>query len=245
MEHAFKHEQLPSGKVIIRHFGEDGSLVEETHCFGALDVAIKYDFRAGVKVDETYFAKGRLVGRRTYEKTRTTYTDMPAADGTVEDSGAELLRALAKERRQRSAEAKQHRPNPDEARKNDAFCSMVMDKGRREDAVQWIQMKSHTLGERNWSSSKRLVDRLTTLRCVHIYACEIDVYEDCFENTGHLVVDLPTEAAARSKILKMIGRLAAETGYSGPLMTVSDTHMSNWTRPGPNKALNRMTTSAV
>ena len=182
-----------------------------------MDIAIKYDFRAGAKVDETYFTKRRMVSRRTYEKARATYTDMPVADGTLQDGGAELLRAVAKERRHRSLEAKQHRPDRDEARKLEGFCSMLMEKGRRENAVTWIQTKNHTLGERNSSGSRRLVERLSALGCVQIYACEIDVYEDGVENTGHLVVELPAETAARGQILKAIDRLASETGYSGPL----------------------------
>ena len=217
MEHVFQHEQLPSGKVIIRHFGDDGSLVFEQHSYGMLDIGIKYDYIAGVKTGETYFYKRRLVSRRTYEKGRSDYEDMPAADSTLEDWGASLLQAVGRERRQRTAQAKQHNPDPDVALKNDAFCSGVMDKGKREDAVQWIQTRSHTLGERNWSGSKRLVDRLSALGCVHIYACEIDVYGNSEENTGHLVVELPTIVSARSKILMMIDRLAEESGYSGDL----------------------------
>src|SRR5262245_38676137 len=141
MKHTFKHEQLPSGKVIMRQFDGEGILVEETHAYGTLDVAIKYDFRAGAKVDETYFAKGRMVSRRTYEKARAAYPDMPAADSTMQDGGAELLRAVAKERKERSAAAKHHRPDPAEAAKLDAFCTMLIQKGKREDAVVWVQTK--------------------------------------------------------------------------------------------------------
>ncbi len=215
MEHVYDREELPSGKLIMRHFGEDGSLVEETHSYGTLDIGIKYEFEAGVKVYETYFAKRRMVSRRSYEKARTAYADMPTADATLEDIGAQMLHAAAKERRQHRLEVKQHAPDPDEARRLDAFCSMIMDKGKTEDAVQWIQTKTHTLGERDWRGSKRLVDRLSALGCANVYACEVDVYEADAENTGHLVVELPAEAAKRSKILKTIDRLASECGYSG------------------------------
>jgi len=216
MEHVFKHEQLPSGKTIIRHFGDDGSLVEETHGHGVLDIAIKYDFRSGVKNSESYFFRSRLVSRRTYERARGKYKDMPAADGAIEDWGATLLRGIAREARQRSAEEKQHRPDSNQAREMDAFCSSLMNEGRTENAVEWIKKKTHTLGERDWSGSKRLVARLLGVGCVHIYACKIDVYEPSDENTGHLVVKLPKTGAARSRILKMIDRLAREVGYSGP-----------------------------
>ena len=152
MEKLFKHEQLPSGKIIIRQFADDGSVIVETHRYGALEIAIKYDFREGVKIDETYFSKRRIVGRRTYEKARAAYADMPVAEDALRDYGAELLRALARERRQRNIEAKKRQPDPDEARKLDEFCSALMEKGRSEDAVRWVQTRKHTLGERNWSA---------------------------------------------------------------------------------------------
>ena len=215
MERVYKQEKLPSGKMIRRTFEEDGSLIEESHGYGLLDIGIKYEFEAGVKVRETYFAKRRIVSRRTYEKARVAYADMPAADGTLEDWGADLLKAVAKERRRRRMEAERHTPDPGEARRQDDFCSAIMGEGKREDAVQWIQTRSHTLGERNWSSSKRLVTRLAKLGCVNVYACQIDVYEEG-ENTGHLVVELPGDTLARSKILNAIDRLASETGYGGP-----------------------------
>ncbi len=215
MEHSYKREQLPSGKIIMRHFDGDGAILEETHAHGPLAVAIKYNFNSGKKVDETYIVKSRMVGRRSYEKARAAYPDMPAADCTIQDLGAEMLRAIAKERREMRAAAKCHLPDAAEAAKLDAFCTMMMDRGKRDNASIWIQSKGHTLGERSWSSSKRLVDRLTALGCLSIYACEIIVYEDGLENTGHLVIELPEHADVRNKILKAVARLASDVGCSG------------------------------
>ena len=216
MERVYKNEEiLPSGKTILQTFGEAGSLIQELHVYGALDIGIKYEFEAGRKVTETYYSKRRMVSRRTYEKARTAYADMPAPDSALEDWGADLLKAAAKERRQMRIEARQHVPDPDEAQRQDRFCSEIMGKGKREDAVQWVKSRTHTLGERDWSGSKRLIARLAALGCINIYACQIDVYEEG-ENTGHIVVELPAETAAQSKILKALNRLASETGYSGP-----------------------------
>jgi len=105
MEHRFDHEQLPSGKLIVRHFGEDGSLADEQHTYGVLDIGIRLDFDAGVKVDETYFSKRRLVSRRAYEKARLAYPDMPLADNTIKDSGSLLLRGARKQQRLKKVEA--------------------------------------------------------------------------------------------------------------------------------------------
>jgi hypothetical protein len=124
--------------------------------------------------------------------------------------------AVAKESREHNLESKRHQPNRDEARDSDNFCEERLQEGKTEDAVKWIKTKGHTLGERDWSGSKRLVERLSLAGCIKIWACEIDTYEDGPENTGHLVVKLPKAKAARAKVLKMIDRLARETGYSGP-----------------------------
>jgi hypothetical protein len=35
------------------------------------------------------------------------------------------------------------------------------------------------------------------------------------ENTGHLVVELPTDPSARARILDTIDRIASKTGYRG------------------------------
>lgn len=105
MEDRFDHEQLPSGKLILRHFGVDGSLIDEQHTYGVLDIGIKFDFEAGVKVAETYFSKRRLISRRTYEKLRISYPDMPSADNAAEDFGSLLLQGARKEQRQNQAEA--------------------------------------------------------------------------------------------------------------------------------------------
>lgn len=108
MEHVFKSQQLPSGKVITRHFGEDGSLLDEQHVYGTLDIGIAYEFRGGIKVGETYFSKRRLVSRRSYEKARAVFPDMPPADNSIEDWGGSLVGEVRKQQRQNKAEADRH-----------------------------------------------------------------------------------------------------------------------------------------
>jgi hypothetical protein len=115
MEHEFKRDQLPSGKLIVRNF-RDGSLVEEHHSYGVLEIGIKYDFEAGEKAAESYFVKRRTVSRRTYVKARLAYPDMPPADSSVEDFGASLLRGARKQQRQYKAEAEKRLADSAESR---------------------------------------------------------------------------------------------------------------------------------
>jgi hypothetical protein len=90
-----------------------------------------------------------------------------------------------------------------------------MAEGKCADAVTWIRSKKHTLGEMTWAASRRAVEKLVELGAVVVHACEIDSYEDQMENTGHLVVDLPTTSRARAALLKEIDRLARQQGFEG------------------------------
>ena len=93
-ELATKTEQLATGKTIARRFSRSGSVIEEQHLYGDLDIGIKYFYKAGLKTDEMYFSKGQLVSRRVYEKARADYEDMPPADHKSEDWGGQLLKVV-------------------------------------------------------------------------------------------------------------------------------------------------------
>jgi ankyrin repeat protein len=70
------------------------------------------EYLAGKKVGETYFVKKRMVARTRYEKVRPAYPDMPEADASLEDSGAELAKLAGREKRQRAAANTRRRENP-------------------------------------------------------------------------------------------------------------------------------------
>jgi hypothetical protein len=109
-------ERLPSGKIVRRDFGEDGTLTRESHSYGILDILIGYSFSNGVKTDETYMFKRRLVSRRSYEKARTAYADMPPADNATEDFSGALLRDVRREQRRNKAEAERRLAESAESR---------------------------------------------------------------------------------------------------------------------------------
>jgi len=117
MENQFRsYEKLPSGKSITRTPDKDGLLGTETHGYGLLEIAIKYEFDKGVKIDEVYFAKKRMVSRRSYEKARINYPDMPPADAAVADLGSALLREIRAQQRQKRAEREQRLAESEESR---------------------------------------------------------------------------------------------------------------------------------
>jgi hypothetical protein len=212
-----EHEELPTGKTVLRTFDEDGHLVKEMHFYGGLDVAISIEFIAGVKAGETYLVKQRLVSRKRYEKVRVDFPDMPAPDAALEDVGGELLKAAQAERRQRTKAAKAHVADPTVAAQIDSFCKSMMEDGAHADAVEWIASPQHTLGEFTHGKSRKIVEKLLKVGAERVYACQIEPVEEEEENTGHLVVELPTGADERKAILREVDRLASEQGLHGDM----------------------------
>lgn len=105
------HEELPSGKTIMRRFDEDGRVASESHTYGMLDIGITMEFNAGAKTGEMYFVNKKLVSRKRYEKARGEYADMPPPDAQLEDFGGELLKGVRAERQQRARAANEHVPD--------------------------------------------------------------------------------------------------------------------------------------
>lgn len=213
-----KERTLPSGKRITQHFS-GGDLVVETQFHGRADIGIKFEFTDGKKIRESYFYNEKLVSRSRYNSVRLKFPDMPAPDSGLPDWGGKFLRIRAQRRRDESrAENRARKSRVSDAQVFDSFCRRVMKRGRKADAVEWIRERCHTLGERKWLASKRLVDRLLSAGCVRVWACQIDEYhhKNMHENTGHLVMELPRRSAARKRILQLVHRLARETGYGGP-----------------------------
>ena len=112
-----RFEKLASGKTILREFASDGSLVREMHSYGRrLDVAIDIQFEQGKKVEERYFSKGRMVSRRTYEKVRLSFPDMPSADFDLDDVSGALVTEVRRDGRRRKAEAERRLERSAESR---------------------------------------------------------------------------------------------------------------------------------
>lgn len=211
------HRPFPHkhGKRVDLHFGADGQLRRETHLHGMIDISIERTFEDGVKKHETYVVKRRLVSRATYEKARLRYPDMPAADPALPDSARALLRRARRERQHGGAIEQSREKNAVGAAKIDGFCVEMMERGRRANALQWVEACDHTLGEMNHRDSRDLVQRLSQLGCRDIVVCQIDSNGGVGENSSHLVVELPSDVALRTPLFKLLARLASDVGYSG------------------------------
>jgi hypothetical protein len=77
---------------------------------------------------------------------------------------------------------------------------------------EWIRKENHTLGELGHDESVVLADAVYKAGAAHVYAVEIDEYEQG-SNTGKLVVELPSNPADRKRVLGWAGKIAREQGF--------------------------------
>ena len=208
-------ETLTTGKNIHREFDRHNHLKRESHFYGSLDIAVNSDFSNGTKTGERYFVKRKLASRRSYERARLKYKDMPMADASFKDFGAHLLSLLAAERKAATAARKSHIPNRENAEKINKFCRQLIANGLHADAPIWIKNPKHTLGEMDHKASNKLVQKLTRAGASRIFVCEIANYGEEGQNSGHLVVELSKTRTLRPKLLEYIARLAQEEGFDG------------------------------
>lgn len=189
-----KVTKLPSGKLIFQTFDyQTNELSCETHVYPAPQgnaIGIRITFANGVKVSEMYFGN-TVKSRQDYEEQRHSYPDMPPADPSAKDDNVDEAEKVERKKQQLVAAAT--RLGDRQTRKG--WCSCDPYHGERTPReCDWVGFSRQSIRSERW-----------TRRPVAAYR----------ENTGHLVVELPTQPAVRSKLLKEIDRLARKGGYRG------------------------------
>ena len=212
-----EHEELPTGKKIIRQLDEEGQLRTESHIYGLLDIGMTRAYEHGSVAMETYFLKKRMVSRKRYEKAIEDFPDMPAPNVDLEDFGGELLKDVRKERRQKAKDAENHSPDPEIAKQIDEFCRSMLESGITEDAILWVKSPGNALGEYSNRESNKLVTKLLKVGAKTIFACEIELCDGDEGTSGQLVIELPTAVQPRTLVLQEVSRLAALQGFDREL----------------------------
>ena len=106
----------------------------------------------------------------------------------------------------------------------DAFALNLLSHPTATEASAWLSRDdgvSRTLGESDSPQrSRSFVDELYEAGAVRVTATEIDEYEvesleDTVrhENTGHLVVELPSEPGKRRRVFRIQGKVAQGLGF--------------------------------
>ena len=200
-----ERETTPSGKQVVREYRADGSLSREieSHADAAgkrTGISRIAHIRRGHAIGESYIVGARLAPRELYERARVNYPDMPAADTSIEDVGTERLEDTYRRTRWRGG----MQPPAEVAREMDRVANEVMNRGRHEDAVAWTRAGEHTFADLNAATTRFLVDELVELGAVAVYACRLHTFADGFENSDHLVIELPTAPQPRANVIHLI-----------------------------------------
>lgn len=201
-----------SGLERTRRYDAQMQLIEETHGYG-IQILCTKGYQAGLKISEVYICNKRLVTRRSYEKARQAYPDMPIADASLHDSSAALNKLLKLERTLQRQLASSHQPDHTRAAQGDAFCQRLLAGAAVVNAYLWLERGSYILGEMSRVQTKRLLEQLQTLRCPRVYACEVEVLSSRAASSSHLVAELPTDPAQRQEVLKLASQMAFKQGF--------------------------------
>jgi len=94
----------------------------------------------------------------------------------------------------------------------DSFCRELLETGGPQEVSKWIHEGKNTLGELGRDESISLADGIYKAGAPHVYAVEIDEY-DQGENTGKLIIELSDDAAARKRAFAWAGKIAREQGF--------------------------------
>jgi hypothetical protein len=103
------------------------------------------------------------------------------------------------------------------AEEADAFCRELLAGPAVREAREWLAEGTsplRSLGEAaDRAESQRLVDELYGLGAVTVWAVEIDGAPNDEQNSGKLVIELPTAADQRAALFDFCGESAEEMGF--------------------------------
>ena len=186
----------------------------------------------------TYHIRGRQLSRKKYllacetDPTLPRYSDNPRSGGIPKDwpssfqelgaaaSGIDPARipAVSTPPPHARPRARKER-DADDAARHDASCQDLIRQPGTCDAREWfcgaLEGEQRTLGEiATMGESKVELDALYKAGPVRVFALGIDRYpEVATENTGKLLVELPTEKQARRRVLAWCTKWARATGH--------------------------------
>jgi hypothetical protein len=136
---------------------------------------------------------------------------------------------LKKERRRQQNQAKKlkQQDNTRALENNEAFCQKLLSQAGTEEAVSWLSQSSKgtiTLGELPTNrESLQLARKIYTLGADRVLAVEISRYEDG-ENSGKLVIALPTDPAKRMRLFRWSNSNARKLGFD-PDVDIGQKHL--------------------
>lgn len=108
-------------------------------------------------------------------------------------------------------------PEPGSGKEADSFCSNILAKKNHKEARQWLNEATksdiRTIGEKNSSGSRNIVERLYNMGAVNVEAADIDRVTGYGETTNVLIVQLPDDPVKRKKLFSYEAKISSANGF--------------------------------
>lgn len=210
---ASETDKRPDGVTVSRQLDAELDLRSEKFRSPDNRLTVEFHYDRGLISGVFCFAAASLISSRRYEKERVRYPGMPPVGPGQTDGDATLKLLLKEERQARRERNCAASPDPAIAAQRDAFCQAILDDGAPVEAFGWMTGRRNTLGERDRTASRRLMDRLASCGPEAVYACEREELDAGAWSAASLVVRLPQDRESRRKLFAFAEKLAEKQGF--------------------------------
>jgi len=175
--------------------------------YGLGELGVSQQLRDGVVTGEMYLHRQKPISRKNYEELRQAYPELPAAGPPSVDLKAKLRATRKAEMAKSKAEAMQVVADPAIAAEHDRKMT-----GRIAEGIAIEELDGTIfLGERDASTSRRILASLRKCGCTGIHLLRVDPVEKGFTASA-MVLRLPTDKTQRVLAATILQRLGADEG---------------------------------
>ncbi len=218
-----------NGTGVYRCYVEDGTLVAEGWMQNGEQVGwLKSYDSDGTLLMEKFWHRCKILSKKQYHKLCDKNPEMPRFDDAKEYSfitAADLK--LERQVQQKQAQALLKVDNTESRKEHEEFCQKRLAEGNPREVVEWLSGEpkgQNTLGELATNKeSLKLARKLYSIGAVKVLAIEIGKNERG-ENSGKLVIVLPSEPEPRKRIFRWSSKQAREQGFD-PDVDIGQEHL--------------------
>lgn len=218
-----------NGNGIVRSYQDNGHLSYEAWMQNGQIVGWwrSYD-TDGTLLMSKFVHRFKMMSKKQYHKLCDKNPEMPRFDDATEYSfiTAEDLK-LERQVQRKKAQAILKQDNTESRKKQEEYCQKLLAEGNPREVVEWLSGEPtgrNTLGELTTNKeSLKLARKLYSIGAVKVSAIEIGKSEEG-ENSGKLVIVLPSEPESRKRIFRWSSKQARAQGFD-PDVDIGQEHL--------------------
>lgn len=218
-----------NGTGVMQTFQPNGHLSQEVWMQNGQVVGwCKLYDTDGTLLMTKFMYRFKVMSKKQYLKLCDKNPEMPRFDDVKAHSfitAADLK--LERQVQKNKAQARLKEDKSESRKKHEEFCQQRLAEGNPREVVEWLSGEpkgQNTLGELTTNQeSLKLARKLYSIGAVKVFAIEIGKNEQG-ENSGKLVIVLPSDPEARKRIFRWSNKLAREQGFD-PDVDIGQEHL--------------------